>query len=222
MNQICIVGMDTGIGKTYVCCQILNYLTKHSRNVLALKPISCGKINTCYGEINQDVYKLYLASNIKLSFNQINPFAFNHAVAPHIAAKIENIELNLDSILVKTRQIINAIDCDYILIEGVGGLMVPLNMQDTYLDLLVTWEYPVIMVVGMKLGCLNHALLTKDGLINAGINVLGWIANCIDEKMDAQTDNLEYLKVRLDVPLLATIRFAGNIRPTKEFLGVFK
>ncbi len=222
MDQICIVGTDTGIGKTYVCCQILNYLTKHYKNALALKPISSGKINTCYGEINEDVYKLYLASNIKLSFDQINPFAFNHAVAPHIAAKIENIELSLDHVLVKTNQIINAVNCDYILIEGIGGLMVPLNMQDTYLDLLVKLEYPVVMIVGIKLGCLNHALLTQDCLINAGVNILGWVANYIDEKMNAQTDNLEYLKIRLDTPLLGIVPFAGNIQPTKEFFDVFQ
>lgn len=222
MKKMCIVGTDTGIGKTYTCCRILSYLANRDRAVLGLKPIASGVVETSYGKMNEDVYHLYMASNIKLPFNQINPFSFNSAIAPHIAAKIENVELDIDNILMKTMRIINSLTYDYVLIEGVGGLMVPLNMKYTYLDLLIKWDYPVILTVGVKLGGLNHALLTHAVLMNTGLKILGWVANCVDGKMDVIQDNMDYLKARLNVPLLAIIEFDGNIQPTQDFFKVFR
>lgn len=222
MNKICIIGTDTGIGKTYVCCQILYYLSNHEKKSLALKPISSGIIDTDKGKVNEDVYDLYMASNIKLGFDQMNPFSFNDRIAPHIAAEIDGVELNIKSILDASNRVMDTINCDYILIEGVGGLMVPLNVQQTYLDLLMKWNYPVIMVVGMRLGCLNHALLTESGLINSGLNVLGWVANSIDPDMDVLRENLYYLRSKLSMPLLAIVPFDGDLQPTDKFYEIFK
>lgn len=219
--NICIVGTDTGIGKTHVSCEILNYLASRNKRVSALKPIACGVVDTEYGRMNEDVYKLYMASNIKLAFEQINPFSLEHAVAPHIAAAMENTQLELKDIANRVEQIIAAIRYDYLLIEGVGGLMVPLNLQETYLDLLRQLNYPVVMVVGMQLGCLNHALLTEASLQGAKLNIVGWVANCTGQ-MDKLTENLAYLTTKLSMPLLAITPYAENIQPTGEFFKLFE
>ncbi|MDQ5920022.1 MAG: dethiobiotin synthetase [Pseudomonadota bacterium] len=231
MQPICIIGTDTGIGKTYTCCKIMQYLISKNRTTTTLKPISSGVSRCEYGLLNADVYQLYKASNYKLDFNQINPFQYPLAVAPHIAAKQHGSTLNVKLVYKQMQKIFNAIIhtnntvADHVFIEGVGGLMVPLNPTETFLDLLANWNYPIILVVGMKLGCLNHTLLTLQTLQQKKLTILGWAANQIEAQMPYYHENLEYLTHKLDelaVPLLATIAYQDNLKPTLKFKELFK
>lgn len=173
--------------------------------------------------VNEDVAKLHLASNKKLPYAQISPFSFLEPIAPHITAKIEKIGLNVNSIIRETQKSIQILSEteDYILIEGVGGIMVPLNLQETYIDLLKGWQHQVILVVGMKLGCLNHALITAATLIENNINVVGWVANCIDKDMLYLEENIEYLTQKLTMPLLGIVLHEATIIVNDDFKKIF-
>lgn len=219
-----IVGTDTEIGKTYVTVEILNYLNSHGFRASALKPISAGVVESKTGRVNEDVEKLHLASNAQLSYPEISPLSLQLAIAPHIAAKIENIDLNVQNVITKTEQPLQIISRtqDYILIEGVGGVMVPLNATETYLDLLKSWQHPVILVVGVKLGCLNHALLTMTILREANINVVGWVANCLIPDMPYLEANIEFLRDKLNCPLLGIVSYETIIAVTPGFRNVLQ
>jgi len=220
-QAICIIGTDTEIGKTYTLCQILKYLVQNGHLVAGLKPIACGTIATEFGPLNQDVYNMFMASNVKLEFKKINPICFSEPIAPHIAAVKHKVKLNVANVIEVTHDIIRHNPCDYLLIEGVGGLLVPLNVHETYLDLLTQWSFPVILVVGMRLGCLNHALLTYSSLVQNKIKLLGWIANYIDPQMAYSAENLQFLTTKLNTPLLAVIPHGDKLKVTPNFLKVF-
>lgn len=246
---ICVIGTDTGVGKTYTCCQIMQYLAQFNYLSATLKPIASGVSNSEYGLVNEDVYQLFKANTYPLSLKQINHFGFKEAIAPHIAAKLEEKKLNVTDIVKQTRETITqtiaannlmprdlkdmdpsageddsveAVLQPNLLIEGVGGLMVPLNEKETYLDVLIAWNYPIILVVGMKLGCLNHAQLTAAILRQNNLPLVGFIANQINPQMAYYDENLEYLRRSLATPLLATISYQGDILPSKAFKELFQ
>lgn len=216
-----VIGTDTEIGKTYSCCRILEYLVTVGKKVTGLKPIASGVLETPQGVINSDSYAHYQASNTKLAIDKITPFCFKEAIAPHIAAINESVDLNSATIIDRIYSSIAASDAEIILIEGVGGLMVPLNYQETYLDLLKKLDLPIILVVGIKLGCLNHALLTNDALLNHGLKPVGFIANCIDESMPYRAENITTLEKMLACDLLSIISYGGGIEPTAKFDQLF-
>lgn len=217
-----IIGTDTEIGKTHACCEILDYLNTHTQiTAVALKPIASGVEDSEYGFINSDVLRLFKANQKKLSFAQICPISLNQAIAPHIAAQIDNVELSIDKISNTTKQIIKQCPAEVVLIEGVGGIMVPLNFTETYLDLLDKFNYPVILVVGMKLGCLNHALLTIHALNSRNIPLAGWIANCITPNMPSLEDNIVYLSQKLPTPLIGIITHQKSIELNNNFSQLF-
>jgi dethiobiotin synthetase len=222
-TPIGIIGTDTEIGKTYTCCKIMEYLAPQDYPIASLKPIASGVINTEDGPLNEDVYYLAKANPFYVTRSQINQFSFKLPIAPHIAAQMEQVELTIQTINAKLYPVIAQLsDLKTILIEGVGGLMVPLNNNETYLDLVGSWNCPLILVVGLKLGCLNHALLTLSALHTAGLNVVGWIANQVDPHMQAYAENLEFLINHLSVPLLATITYHGQLEPTSQFKEIFQ
>ncbi len=219
--KINIIGTDTEIGKTYVSCALLNHLQKKGFKVTGIKPIASGKSNINDLWVNEDAYNLWQYSNSGLSIEEINPICFTQAIAPHIAAELEQFNLNTQTVNDKNQCSINNNVADVTIIEGVGGLMTPLNHQETYLDLLIQWQYPVILVIGMKLGCLNHSLLTYNTLISNKINVLGFIVNQINKNMPYQTENLSYLQQKLPAPLIGYCRYGGELEITQNFSYVF-
>lgn len=207
MKSYFIVGTDTNCGKTYTTCQIVRFLKDQQKQVLALKPIASGCVEQNGELINEDVISLQQA-NENTSFN-ISPWRYREPVSPHIAASIEGEQISTQEIVdfCTNKQFSNL---DYLLIEGAGGLMVPLNEQDTWIDFLLKSQISVILVVGMRLGCLNHALLTAHALKNYGITCVGWIANMIDPAMLFYESNLKTLEQRLEWPLLAKISYGGH------------
>ncbi len=204
MKRYFITGTDTDCGKTYVTKK----LTEYFPNSAAIKPIASGGNKVGNQLVNSDAHEFQQQSNIPLE--QINPWCFELAVSPHIAAKEEGRCLSIKEIAdYCLNQPFNSIET--LFIEGAGGLMVPLNESETWVDFLKCTDIPVILVVGMKLGCINHALLTAMALKSNRIQCVGWIANCLDPHMLALDENIETLKNKLPFPLLASIAFSGEV-----------
>lgn len=204
MKPYFITGTDTDCGKTYVTCQMLDYLKKQQKDVLALKPVASGCFERNGQLQNEDVLRLK-EYNPKTSY-PINAWQFPSPISPHLAAKKVGSHLTVTEIaqFCLHEQYTNL---DYLLIEGAGGLLVPLNDEETWLDFLKLTQMPVILVVGMRLGCINHALLSDALLKSNQIPCAGWVANCLDNEMLALSENIATLVLKMHMPLLGTIDY---------------
>ena len=203
-----ITGTDTGCGKTYVTCQLLDYLHSLGKSALALKPVASGFILKNERWINEDVF--LLEQHNKNALDDICRWQLKDPVSPNFAAEREGKTLSVKEIA-DFCSTAHFPELDYLLIEGAGGLMVPLNHHETWLDFLRLTAMPVILVVGMRLGCLNHALLTAMALKENHVTCAGWVANCLDNNMLALEDNIELLSQKLQYPKLATIDFQAPL-----------
>lgn len=212
MRTYFITGTDTDVGKTFVSALLLAELNKLAGHTLGIKPISAGCEVTSKGLRNEDALILQRASAIKADYDTINPICFEEAIAPHIAAAKhdKSIELgDLQKCLEKARML----NPRWLLIEGAGGWRLPLNNNGQfYSDFALQNQMKVILVVGMKLGCLNHAVLTKQAIKNDGLQCVGWIANQLSEDMPYYDENIESLSQLLHCPLLATVPFQPNAK----------
>ncbi len=204
MKRYFITGTDTDCGKTYVTRK----LTEAVPDSTAIKPVASGCVLIDGELISSDAQELI--NNSSLTMQQINPWRFQAPIAPHIAASQDGVCLDIKALTDYCTNL-DLPNINTLFIEGAGGLMVPLNDEDTWLDFLKNTHIPVILVVGMKLGCINHALLTAMVLKANGIHCAGWIANCLDKDMLVLDENIQTLKVKLDVPLLAIVPFSGTI-----------
>ena len=199
MKRWFITGTDTEIGKTYVSCALIRHLTAQGHRVAAMKPVASGCVITRDGLRNDDALGLMAATNVILPYEMVNPYAFEPAIAPHIAAQQAGLTINTE----KISAIARTIEADYLVIEGVGGWCVPLGDERMLKDLVKVIADEVILVVGMRLGCINHALLTAARIQQDGLPLKGWIANHVDPDMKAQEENLETLLSFMPVPLIA-------------------
>ena len=206
-----ITGTDTDIGKTYVSVGLLKALRQKNYTTLGIKPIAagCELENGCWR--NGDATALQASASIKLPYELINPFAFSPPIAPHIAATELNCNLNIETIAHALQPALNT-KSDINIIEGTGGWLVPLNDRQKFSDLVIELRCAVVLVVGVKLGCLNHALLTVRAIQESKLIFLGWIANYIDPQMESneRTMNIQTLKNWLDVPCLGEIPFGAK------------
>lgn len=196
-----VTGTDTGIGKTTVSCALLRAFAAQGHKVIGMKPIAAGVENGKW----LDVEQLLAASNVNVTRQQINPYAFAPPISPHLAAQQAGREIDL-TVIQQAYQTLSA-QADRVVVEGVGGFLVPVNQHQTGADLARALNLPVILVVGMRLGCLNHALLTAQAIKAAGLTLAGWVANCIDPQMLAVAENIVTLEQRLDAPLLVVVPF---------------
>lgn len=208
-TKLFITGTDTGAGKSYVSTAILNEARQAGMSTLGIKPVASGCENIQGEYRNTDALALQQASSIKLPYEKINPFAFLSPIAPHLAAREENKSLSVKLI---TESIHDALQepADLCIIEGAGGWYVPLNEKETIADLVKTLQLPVILVVGIRLGCINHSLLTQRALQHDAVNVIGWIANCLDPGTSQQNLIIETLKTHLLFQHLATLDYNEN------------
>jgi dethiobiotin synthetase len=195
-----ITGTDTEVGKTFVACALLHALRVRGLTALGMKPVAAGLDSE--GK-NEDVEQLIAASSFPAPRELINPYAFRAAVAPHIAAAEEGRPIVLENIIAAFEQLRGL--ADTILVEGVGGFCVPLGADIDTADLAVALNLPVILVVGMRLGCINHALLTEQAISARGLKLAGWVANRIDSAMSHFDENLAALKERINAPLLGVV-----------------
>ncbi len=208
MKRYLIIGTDTSAGKTYVTGQLARYLTNHHHRVQAIKPIASGCIEMDSMLVSEDAMLLNRFNAEPLDERLF--WRFKQPVSPHIAAAEEGVLISAQSIA-KVCESVEYEQLDYQLIESAGGLMSPFSADETWIDFLIQTKIPVILVVGIRLGCINHALLTDVVLNQYQIPCVGWIANVIDPNMLALQENIQTLTVRLSCPLLAEVSFSGTI-----------
>jgi len=190
-----VTGTDTEVGKTYCSSLLVRYFQEQmGESVFPFKPISAGvdvRISATEKSINGDAFELWKACNEAFSIDQINPIVFEQPIAPHIAAIIENRELNSELLDKALKKIPTA---DRVLIEGAGGWLLPLNETELLSDWVANHKIPVVLVVGIKLGCLNHSLLSAQAIQVSGCKLVGWIPNFIDGETEIGRENVNYLK----------------------------
>ena len=207
-----VTGTDTGVGKTLAACALLHRLRARGLRALGMKPVAAGIENSPDGPANGDVIALRKASSWPAPLEQVNPHCFEPPIAPHLAAAEAGGRIELGPI----RQAFDALraSADAVVVEGVGGFLVPLNDREDAGDLAVALALPVVLVVGMRLGCLNHALLTQQAIRARSLRLAGWIANTIDPQMARLAANVQALGERIDAPLLGTIPHQRPPDPT--------
>ena len=198
-----VTGTDTGIGKTLVSSALLHALVQTGVRAAGMKPIAAGTELRDGIWHNDDVDSLAAAANVDLPIDLMSPYFLREAAAPHIAAAQENIKIELPHILSCYNRVCAMADA--VVVEGVGGFRVPLSDQEDTADLAQQLALPVIMVVGLRLGCLNHALLTADAIKARGLKLVGWVANVVDLGMQHGLANMEALRARLPAPLLGCV-----------------
>jgi dethiobiotin synthetase len=200
-----VVGTDTGVGKTLIASALIKHFVNLDLKTVGMKPVAsgCDEVDGLY--INDDVTALMQAGNVTAPLALVNPYRFIPAIAPHIAAKQAGITMDLDGIFAAYQQL-RAI-ADVVIVEGAGGFLVPLNPNQTLADLAKKLNVPIILVVGMRLGCINHALLTVEAIRARGLLLEGWVANQVDPEMAMFEENLETLHQRIDAPCLSIVRY---------------
>ena len=211
MKKYFITGTDSGIGKTYICEGLLHAFNRSGLATIGLKPVASGCVLTADGWRNQDACRLQKAANIALPYQQVNPVALPLPVAPHIAAAHVGKRVNRQE-LIQACQPALSTAADVAIIEGVGGWSVPLNESEMMSDFVVDLNVPVILVVGMRLGCINHALLTYEAICASRVTICGWIANCIDPTMLQVEENISTLLTHIKIPFLGKIAYGTQPR----------
>jgi dethiobiotin synthetase len=200
-----VTGTDTGVGKTLAACALLHAFAARGLRTAGMKPIAAGTTGGTAGLRNDDIARLAAASNTAVTRTRVNVYCFEPAIAPHIAARAANARIELAPI--KRAYDVLARQADIVVVEGVGGFCVPLNDREDTADLAALLRLRMVLVVGLRLGCLNHALLTAAAIAARGLRLAAWIANCIDPDMAHVDDNVAALEQRLAAPCIARIPF---------------
>lgn len=213
-----ITGTDTGIGKTHVALSLMAALQQQGKTVCGMKPVSAGCQQTPSGLVNDDALKLIEQSSVSLPYHLVNPYAWEPAIAPHIAAQDAGCEMTLAPIRERYQQI--ASRCDMLIVEGAGGWLVPLNDRQTMAEIPIDLTLDVILVVGIRLGCLNHALLTAESIMHKGCRLAGWFANHIEPSMHAGQQNMQYLIQHIEAPLLGSFTYQPVEQPEQLAMKV--
>jgi len=205
MSTFFIAGTDTGVGKTHSTCALLYALRDMGLNACGMKPVASGCVETAEGLRNDDALALQAASSAPMPYEWINPLALREPLSPHLAAARDGVEIRLATLRDAFERLSDI--HDIVLVEGVGGWMVPLSRGLMASDIARQWQLPVILVVGVRLGCLNHALLSARAIATDGCRLVGWIGNLIDPEMAAVEDNLATLRQLLPAPCLGVLPY---------------
>jgi dethiobiotin synthetase len=211
MFSVYVSGTDTGIGKTLASAALLHALRGHGLRVAGMKPVASGCERIDGEWKNADALALQAAGEPGIAYADINPFALEHPLAPELAARDAGIEVGLPSILAAHARL--AQDADALIIEGVGGWAAPLSASLMQADLVRTLRVPVVLVVGLRLGCLNHALLSARAIAADGAHLAGWIASHVDPEMERVEDNIQMLRERLPAPCWGVLPHAQHPDP---------
>ncbi len=213
MKGLFITGTDTGVGKSFVACALLAGFRRAGLKTAAFKPVASGSEQTPLGLRNQDALQLAARITASLPYENVNPYTFRPAIAPHIAAAEVGTTVDLQRIAalyrLATRQ------ADICVVEGAGGWLVPLNDTQSMADLVVQLKLPVVLVVGMRLGCLNHAMLTAESILAKGVHLVGWVANRVIPEMPYFDQNVETLQRCLPGKLLGIVQYLPGALPEK-------
>ncbi len=198
-----ITGTDTHVGKTVASLALMSYLQRQGQRVVGMKPIASGCVWNNNQWVNDDALKLQQQSSLNVSYEQVNPYAFELPVSPNIAAQKSNQVIEFDRIKAILEQLQEC--SDRVVVEGVGGWLVPIDRHRTVGDMAACLNLPVILIVGLQLGCINHAVLTYKAIQQQGVNCKGWIANHRETGLLCHTEVVATIKYRLPIPLLGEI-----------------
>jgi dethiobiotin synthetase len=214
-----VTGTDTGVGKTVVSVLLMRALRDAGLTVLGMKPVAAGCEPGPEGLRNEDVEALRAAASFPVERERMNPYAFLPPVSPHLAAARAGVRVDLDLLRSRLGELERR--CDIVLVEGAGGWYAPVSETHAMADLARALDLPVVLVVGLRLGCLNHALLSAEAVVRGGSALLGWIANRIDPQMALAEENIATLAARLPCPLLGVVPHLGdNARPAEVRLDL--
>ncbi|BEV15830.1 dethiobiotin synthase [Herbaspirillum sp. DW155] len=208
-RSVFVTGTDTGVGKTRVACALIHLHAAQGLRVGGMKPVASGAFLQDGVWCNEDVQALQAAANVALPGPLVNPYLLRQATAPHIAAAAEGVTIALDHLVQCHAQLRWA--CDVLIVEGAGGFMVPLDADHNSDDLMVRLGLPVVLVVGIRLGCINHALLSERAIRARGLRLAGWVANHIDAAEDEAIAMVASLALRLQAPLLGRLPWAPGM-----------
>jgi dethiobiotin synthetase len=206
-----ITGTDTEVGKTEVACGLLVALKQRRHTALGMKPIASGSESTPAGLRNADALALQAVSSLNLPYESINPYAFVPPIAPHLAAQEAGVAIDFAYIRAGADQL--GRQADYVIVEGVGGWRVPLGQDGDVAALASILGLPVILVVGIRLGCINHALLSAEAIASSGLPLAGWVANRIDPDSTRFEENLDTLHNAIAAPCLGIVPFLAERPP---------
>lgn len=193
-----VTGTDTDIGKTLITCALLHACTRHGLTAVGMKPVAAGTVLRGGRTVSEDVEAIVAASSVRADRALVNPYSFSQPIAPHIAAADENVSIDPDHIAACYRRL--AAQADAVIVEGVGGFRVPLRDGFDTADLASRLGLPVVLVVGLRLGCINHALLAAEAIHARQLVLAGWVANQIDPAMRRVEENVAALDALLDGP----------------------
>jgi dethiobiotin synthetase len=208
-----VTGTDTGVGKTLVACALLHAFAARGNTTVGMKPVASGAEWRAGVLVNDDVERLVAAGNVDAPREHVNPYCFEPPIAPHIAAERAGASIALDRIEESFREL--AARAQVVVVEGVGGFRVPLGAGGDTAQLAARLGLPVVLVVALRLGCLNHALLTADAIAARGLKLAGWIANEIDSGMSAQDENVRTLERLIKAPRIARIGYSTDPQPAR-------
>jgi len=208
-----VAGTDTEIGKTFVTAALIHTARRAGMTALGMKPIAAGADEVDGERINEDAARLRAAGSFDPGLAQLNPLCLAAPIAPHIAAAEEDLTIEFPPLLDAYTAL--CARADAVFVEGVGGFRVPLGPDQDTADLALAFGLPVILVVGMRLGCINHALLTAEAIRARGLVLAGWVANEIDPDMLRFRENVEAIEARIDAPLLGTVAFCEDADPAR-------
>ncbi len=203
-----ITGTDTEVGKTVVATALIRALVQAGHRIAAMKPIAAGADPGPTGPQNADAVALKAAANVPATYEIVNPYCLKLPASPHIAAAKEGISIKLAPIVQAFGQLTR--NSDLVVVEGAGGWLAPINETETMADIAATLDLPVVLVVGLRLGCLNHALLTAQAIEARGLTCAGWIGNHLQPRFEHAAENLATLEARLAAPLLDVVPFQAH------------
>jgi dethiobiotin synthetase len=206
---IFVTGTDTGIGKTFVSCAIIQAMKKTGKTVEGMKPVASGCEMQQGQWQNEDALALMQACDSKSDYVLVNPYALPMATAPQIAARAANVTIDIE-LIVDAYEMLQS-QADFLLVEGVGGWLAPLSDSLDQADLVAAMQMPIVLVVGMRLGCINHARLTEQAIHASGFKLLGWIANYCEPEFDANGDYFKALGAVMHSACLATLPHHGQL-----------
>lgn len=204
-----VTGTDTEIGKTTIAAGLLHAARLRGLSTAAAKPVASGCQRTPQGLRNDDALALLAQCSLPLRYEEVNPLAFEPAIAPHLAAREVGVELTVASLASPVRAIL-ARNADFSLVEGAGGWRVPLVGRESLSDLAQALAIPVVLVVGVRLGCINHAVLTAEAIERDGLELAGWVANIVDPQTSRLEENLATLGERLPAPCLGRVPYLAD------------
>jgi dethiobiotin synthetase len=211
MLRLFITGTDTGVGKTRTATALCAAYAALNQRVAAMKPVASGCTRTPAGLRNEDALALLAAMTVRADYADVNPYAFEPAIAPHIAAAEAGCAIEFDRLDACYERLCG--QSDVTIVEGAGGWLAPLDAKHAFADLAVRWRLDVILVVGLRLGCLNHALLTAEAIERRGLKLAGWVGNSVDADFERREANIDTLRSRLAANCLGLFPFSPASDP---------